>query len=67
VIVIHEIFGLSDWVRLVADSLAAAGKAYTTTVYPGTGHGFLRTGEPADVAAGAWRDVVGFLAKELGK
>jgi len=48
-------------------AMAAAGKAYTTTIYPGTGHGFLRTGEPAGVAAGAWGDIVGFLEKELGK
>jgi SSS family solute:Na+ symporter len=27
----------------------------------------LRTGEPADVAAGAWRDVLQFLEKEMGK
>jgi carboxymethylenebutenolidase len=47
-------------------AMRAAGKRYTKTIYPGTGHGFLRTREPADVAAGAWRDVVGFLRAELG-
>jgi carboxymethylenebutenolidase len=47
-------------------AMTAAGKAYTTTIYPGTGHGFLRTSQPADIAAGAWKDVIGFLAKELG-
>jgi len=47
--------------------MAAAGKAYTAKIYPGTGHGFLRTREPAAVAAGAWSEIVGFLATELGK
>jgi carboxymethylenebutenolidase len=48
-------------------AMAAAGKRYTKIIYPGTGHGFLRTREPADVSAGAWRDVVRFLETELGK
>jgi carboxymethylenebutenolidase len=48
-------------------AMAAAGKRYTKTIYPGTGHGFLRTREPADVSAGAWQDVVRFLEVELGK
>jgi carboxymethylenebutenolidase len=51
----------------VERGMAAAGKRYTRTIYPGTGHGFLRTREPADVAAGAWRDILGFFETELGK
>ena len=46
-------------------AMVAAGKAYTKTTYPGAGHAFLRTREPADVADGAWRDIIGFLEKEL--
>jgi carboxymethylenebutenolidase len=53
--------GLPD----VERSMAAAGKRYTKTIYPGAGHGFLRTREPADVAARAWRDVVAFFKTEL--
>src|SRR5271154_4936402 len=38
VIVIHEIFGLSDWVRTVADQLAAAGYiAIAPDLLSGTG------------------------------
>jgi carboxymethylenebutenolidase len=51
----------------VEKAMHAAGKRYTKTVYPGTGHGFLRTREPADVAAGAWGDIVRFLETELGR
>ena len=51
----------------VEKAMFAAGKRYTKTIYPGTGHGFLRTRQPADVAAGAWRDVIRFLETELGK
>ncbi len=53
--------GLPDTER----AMQAAGKRYTKTIYPGTGHGFLRTREPADVTAGAWRDIVRFLGAEL--
>ncbi|MDH3496696.1 MAG: dienelactone hydrolase family protein [Gemmatimonadota bacterium] len=53
--------GLPDAER----AMQAASKRYTKTIYPGTGHGFLRTREPADVTAGAWRDIVGFLRAEL--
>jgi len=51
----------------VAKAMDAAGKKYLHSVYPGTGHGFLRTREPADVTAGAWKDVLGFLEKEVGR
>src|SRR5438552_588895 len=56
VIVIHEVFGLSDWIRAVADQLARVdatvgpaqaemkklGKSYEVHTYEGAGHGFLR-------------------------
>ncbi|MDH4043899.1 MAG: dienelactone hydrolase family protein [Gemmatimonadota bacterium] len=48
-------------------AMAAAGKTYMKTIYPGAGHAFLRTREPAESAAAAWRDIVGFLEKELGR
>jgi carboxymethylenebutenolidase len=44
----------------------AAGKRYTKTVYPGAGHAFLRTREPAAEAERAWRDIVAFLATARG-
>jgi carboxymethylenebutenolidase len=47
VIVIHEIFGLTDWIRAVADQLAAEG---FIAVAPDllTGHGPDSSGTPAD-------------------
>jgi carboxymethylenebutenolidase len=47
-------------------AMTAAGKTYVKTIYPGAGHAFLRTREPPESAAKAWRDVVRFLEKELG-
>ena len=47
--------------------LSAAGKRYEKKIYPGTGHGFLRTMQPREVAEGAWTDVIRFLEGELGK
>src|SRR5207237_8236542 len=40
-------------------------KSYRYTVYPGVGHGFLRTRERPEVADSAWRDVVRFLGGSL--
>ncbi len=40
-------------------------KDYHYTVYPGVGHGFLRTRERPEVADSAWRDVVRFLKENL--
>jgi carboxymethylenebutenolidase len=50
VIVIHEIFGLTDWIRAVADQLAADG---FIAVAPDllTGHGPEGTGTPGDSQA----------------
>jgi carboxymethylenebutenolidase len=54
--------GLPDIER----QMAAAGKGYRKTIYPGAGHGFLRTREPAAVAEGAWKDVLTFLRENVG-
>jgi carboxymethylenebutenolidase len=51
----------------VERAMQAAARRYTKTIYPGTGHGFLRTREPAAVAEGAWRDIVAFLREAVGK
>ncbi|HEX9282321.1 MAG TPA: dienelactone hydrolase family protein, partial [Gemmatimonadales bacterium] len=42
-------------------------KDYRYTIYPGVGHGFLRTREKPEVADSAWRDVVRFLKESLGR
>ena len=47
-------------------AMAAAGKNYAKAIYPGAGHAFLRTGEPAESARAAWGDILRFLEKELG-
>jgi carboxymethylenebutenolidase len=51
----------------VERAMQAASRRYTKTVYPGAGHGFLRTREPAAVAEGAWRDILEFLRQSVGK
>lgn len=51
----------------VETAMREAGKQYTKTIYPGAGHGFLRTRQPTDVAGRAWSDIVGFLGEQLGK
>src|SRR5213593_3293878 len=40
-------------------------KTYRHTVYPGVGHGFLRTRERPEVADSAWKAVVGFFRESL--
>lgn len=50
--------------------LRALGKSYRYTVYPGTGHGFLkpgRRGYDLPSRARAWGDAVGFLKRELDR
>src|SRR5437899_1203036 len=42
-------------------------KTYRHTVYPGVGHGFLRTREKPEVADSAWKAVVGFFRESLGR
>jgi len=39
--------------------------SYRYTVYPGVGHGFLRTRERPEVADSAWRDVIRFFRESL--
>jgi len=40
-------------------------KTYRYAVYPGVGHGFLRTREKPEVADSAWKAVVGFFRESL--
>jgi carboxymethylenebutenolidase len=51
----------------VERAMQAAGKRYAKAVYPGAGHGFLRTREPAAVADRAWQDILAFLRESVGK
>jgi carboxymethylenebutenolidase len=53
--------GLSD----VDAAVRTYRKSYRYTVYPGVGHGFLRTREKPEVADSAWKAVVGFLRESL--
>ena len=50
------------------DAVAAmkrAGKDYPYTVYPGVGHGFLRTREKPEVADSAWNAAIRFFRQQL--
>jgi carboxymethylenebutenolidase len=49
----------------VDSGMKAAGKDYRFAVYPGVGHGFLRTRDVPAVADSAWGVVVRFLRAEL--
>lgn len=53
--------GLPD----AAAAMRAAGKDYQYAVYPGVGHGFLRTRDKPEVADSAWRAIVQFFRAEL--
>lgn len=53
--------GLAD----VAGAVRTYRKDYTYTIYPGVGHGFLRTREKPEVADSAWRAVIRFLKGSL--
>ena len=55
--------GLPD----AAAAMRAAGKDYPYTVYPGVGHGFLRSREKPEVADSAWNAVIRFFQKNLGR
>lgn len=48
-----------------AARLKQLAKSYTYTVYPGVGHGFLRTREKPEVADSAWRTVIRFFRTQL--
>src|SRR5213596_2513075 len=53
--------GLSD----AAAAMRAAGKTYPYTIYPGVGHGFLRSREKPVVADSAWSAVIRFFRAQL--
>jgi carboxymethylenebutenolidase len=53
--------GLPD----AAAAMRAAGKAYPYAVYPGVGHGFLRTREKPEVSDSAWSAVIRFFRAQL--
>ena len=53
--------GLPD----AAAAMRTAGKEYPYTVYPGVGHGFLRTREKPEVADSAWSAVIRFFRAQL--
>ena len=46
-------------------AMKAAGKDYQYTVYPGVGHGFLRSRDKPDVADSAWGAVIRFFRAQL--
>lgn len=53
--------GLND----AAAAMQAAGRDYKYTIYPGVGHGFLRSREKPDVADSAWNNVIRFFREQL--
>src|SRR6266550_3485774 len=53
--------GLPD----AAAAMRAAGKEYPYAIYPGVGHGFLRTREKPEVADSAWHAVIRFFRGQL--
>src|ERR1043166_8576118 len=48
-----------------AAAMKAAGKDYPYTIYPGVGHGFLRTREKPEVADSAWHAAINFFRAHL--
>src|SRR5258705_9009652 len=46
-------------------AMKAAGKDYPYAIYPGVGHGFLRTREKPEVADSAWNAVIRFFRAQL--
>jgi carboxymethylenebutenolidase len=50
----------------VAAAVRQAGVDYRYTVYPGVGHGFLRSRDKPEVADSAWGAVVKFFRAQLG-
>jgi len=46
-------------------AMRAAGKTYPYTIYPGVGHGFLRSREKPEVADSAWSAVIRFFRAQL--
>jgi len=50
-----------------AAALRQAGKDYRYTIYPGVGHGFLRSREKPEVADSAWGAVIRFFRAQMGR
>lgn len=48
-----------------AAAMRDAGKDYQYTIYPGVGHGFLRTRDKPEVADSAWSAVIRFFRSQL--
>ncbi len=59
--------GLNAGLADVDAAIRTYHKTYRHTVYPGVGHGFLRTREKPEVADSAWKAVVGFFRESLGR
>ncbi|MGH7700581.1 MAG: dienelactone hydrolase family protein [Gemmatimonadales bacterium] len=51
----------------VEAALRRAAKDYQYAIYPGTGHGFIRSRDNAAAADSAWRTIVRFFRAELGR
>ena len=47
------------------EAMRQAGKDYRHSVYPGVGHGFLRSRDKPEVADSAWRVVIGFFREQM--
>jgi carboxymethylenebutenolidase len=55
---------------MVDSTMRRHGKRFDQTIYPGTGHGFLkpgRQGNDGPQPEKAWTDIVGFLRESLGR
>ena len=55
---------------MVDTAMRQAGKRFEPTIYPGTGHGFLkpgRQGSDGPQVERAWTDIVGFFRETLGR
>ena len=54
----------------VDSTMKRAGRQFDQTIYPGTGHGFLkpgRQGSDGPQVEKAWTDIIGFLRETLGR
>lgn len=49
----------------VEAAMQRLGKSFRYTIYPGTGHGFLRRSEAADQVERGWNDIFAFLGRQL--
>lgn len=47
------------------EAMRQAGKDFRHSVYPGVGHGFLRSRDRPEVADSAWRAVIGFFREQM--